>query len=151
MTRKLRLAALMAGTAAVLAGCQGSAITAARLSADVGATFRNMYVLQQHWLGNDDPGVTTDTAAAVCMKGIPAGSASPAAPSGTGPGDNWVCVVHWPAPSGITESLSYDVRVQPGGCYTADGPAPTIGQQTMQTADGDTVPNPLYEFDGCLS
>jgi hypothetical protein len=125
------------------AGCGNGQITASRLQADVGPTFRNMYVLQQHWLGHDDPYTRGDTGTAVCTKG------GPNMPD-VGPGDDWVCLVHWPSPSGITEPISYDVQVQAGGCYTADGPATTIGQQTMQAADGRTVPNPLYAFDGCI-
>jgi hypothetical protein len=140
------LTALALGAAVVLtaAGCGNAGITRAGLQADVGPTFLHMYRLQQQWEGHDDPFTTADTAVASCTKG------GPSTPD-SGPGDDWVCVVHWPSPSGITEPISYDVRVQPGGCYTADGPATTIGQQTMQTSDGRTVPNPLYEFDGCLN
>jgi hypothetical protein len=127
-----------------ISGCGTDRITAASLQANLGPTFRNMYVLQQHWMGHDDPYTRADTSVAVCTKG------GPSEPD-VGPGDDWLCVVHWPSPSGITEPISYDVRVQAGGCYTADGPATTIGQQTMPTADGRTVPNPLYEFDGCLN
>jgi hypothetical protein len=38
------------------------------------------------------------------------------------------------------------------GCYTADGdgPADLNGQQMIVAADGATVTNPLWEFDGCF-
>jgi hypothetical protein len=26
-----------------------------------------------------------------------------------------------------------------------------VGQQNIRTPDGTTVPNPLYEFDGCFT
>jgi hypothetical protein len=129
---------------AVASGCAGGGITRAGLQSDVGPTFRNLYVLQQQWLGHSDQDTTPDTSLASCTKG---GASTP----DSGPGDDWVCVVHWPSPSGITEPIAYDVRVAANGCYTADGPASTIGQQTMQTTDGRTVPNPLYAFDGCLN
>ncbi len=132
-----RRKAIAVGLAAtILAGCASNPVTAARLQGDLGPTFRNMYVLQQHLLGND--GVTTraDVSRAACTK--------------SGPDDDWLCVVHWPAPSGLVDSLTYDVRVQPGGCYTAQGPAGTIGQPTLHASDGTEEPNPLYEFDGCI-
>jgi hypothetical protein len=138
-------AALTLSLALLTTACEAgtSGITSGVLQADIGPTFRNMYLVQQRWLGHDDPYTTRDTSTATCTKG---GPSTPDA----GPGDDWVCVVHWPSPSGITEPIAYDVRVAPGGCYTAQGPAPVIGQQTMPTVDGPTVPNPLYEFDGCL-
>jgi hypothetical protein len=141
---KLRLG-IAAGAVLSLAigGCSNGTITAADLQADIGPLFRNMYVLQQQWLGHDIAYTTADTSVASCTKG---GVSTP----DVGPGDDWVCVVHWPSPSGITEPIAYDVSVQSGGCYTASGPATTIGQQTMQTSNGRTVPNPLYAFDGCL-
>ncbi len=138
--RKLIIAVALA---LPLAACDSGGITRARLQDDVGPTFRNMYVLQQQLIGDDDPFTTPDTSVASCTKG---GTATP----DVGPGDDWVCVVHWPSPSGITEPIAYDVSVKPGGCYTASGPATTIGQQNMQTSDGRSVPNPLYAFDGCL-
>ena len=142
--RRIMIVLVVGVTLLGLAGCGNGGITRASLQAGVGPTFRNMYLVQQRWLGHDDPYTTADTSVASCTKG------GPSTPD-SGPGDDWVCVVHWPSPSGITEPISYDVRVQPDGCYTADGPATTIGQQTMQTAAGKTVPNPLYAFDGCLN
>ena len=139
-----RRKAIAAGVAAgVLSGCAGDPVTAERLQGELGPTFRNMYVLRQHQLGDD--GVTTraDVSRASCTKGAPG---SPQ----RGPGDDWVCVVHWPAPSGLVDSLTYDVHVQPGGCYTAQGPAATVGGQTLRAGDGAEEPNPLYEFDGCI-
>jgi hypothetical protein len=144
MRRMIATAVLVVGVLAAASGCGTGSITRVGLQDDIGPTFRNLYLLQQDWLGNDDPYTTADTSVASCTKG---GASTP----DSGPGDDWICVVHWPSPSGITEPISYDVRVQPGGCYTADGPATTIGQQTMQTPDGRTVVNPLYAFDGCLN
>jgi hypothetical protein len=139
--RRKAIAAGLATT--ILAGCASDPVTAARLQGDVGPTFRNMYVLQQHLLGDEGLPTRADVSLAACTKGAPG---SPQ----RGPGDDWVCVVHWPAPSGLIDSLAYDVRVQPGGCYTAQGPAGAVGQQTLHAADGTEKPNPLYEFDGCI-
>jgi hypothetical protein len=129
---------------AVLAGCGPVDITRAKLQADFGPTFRNMYVLQQHLLGNTPLTVPARTSKASCSKGG-TGTAD------QGPGDNWVCLVDWPAPDGHIEGLGYEVSVKPEGCYTAQGPATYVGQQTMRAADGRSVPNPLFEFYGCLN
>jgi len=144
MRRGVHGAAVALTLLLVVSGCGTGRITGAALQADIGPVFRNMYLLQQRWLGHDIPYTTADTSVASCTKG---GTSTP----DVGPGDDWICVVHWPSPSGITEPISYDVRVQAGGCYTADGPATTIGQQNIQTPDGRSVPNPLYAFDGCLN
>lgn len=143
MRRRLPLALVAAGvTLLATAGCGSVDVTRSRLEAQVGPTFRNMYVLQQHLLGHTELVVPARTSAASCLKG------SRSTPD-SGPGD-WTCQVHWPAPDGQSQTLSYDVKVQPVGCYTAQGPALIVGAQYLHAVDGRTVPNPLYEFDGCL-
>jgi hypothetical protein len=143
MRRRLLLAlAAAGGTLLVAAGCGPVDVTRSRLEAQVGPTFRNMYVLQQHLLGHTELVVPARTSAASCIKG------SRSTPD-SGPGD-WTCQVHWPAPDGQLQTLSYDVKVQPVGCYTAQGPALLVGAQYLHAVNGRTVPNPLYEFDGCL-
>jgi hypothetical protein len=143
--RVLRGAAVAVTAAVVLGGatgCGGSDITAARLERSLGPTFRNLFMLQQSELHGADNVPPPDTWAQ-CGRG---GRAS----GGSGPGDDWVCLVHWPAPSGITQPISYEVHVKPTGCYSAQGPATLVGQQRFQGADGRTHTNPLYEFDGCF-
>jgi len=130
--------------AATLGGCAtDGGITRGRLQAAVGPTFQRMYLLQQSIEGHQDPYTRPDTSVASCTRG------GPSTPD-DGPGADWICVVHWPSPSGITEPVAYDVSVQPGGCYTAEGPATTVGQQTIPDGGGKSVPNPLLAFDGCL-
>jgi hypothetical protein len=141
--RRRVLLGIGAGVALLAAaGCGPVDVTKTRLEAQVGPEFQNMYVLQQHLLGHTELVVPPRTSTATCLKGS---TSTPDA----GPGD-WTCQVHWPAPDGHLETLSYDVKVQPVGCYTAQGPALMIGAQYLHAFDGRTVPNPLYEFDGCL-
>jgi hypothetical protein len=141
-----RLLALV-GAAALLsaaAGCGPAAITRTNLQGDFGPTFANMYVLQQRLLGN--PSVTADAQlrTATCARG------GPETPD-RGPGNDWSCQVYWPlAPAGQAQTVSYDVEAKPTGCYTAQGPANEVGQQTIRAADGRMVTNPLFEFYGCL-
>jgi hypothetical protein len=148
--------ALAAVAAMLLAagGCGTVDITGARLQDNVGSTYLNMYVLQQRLLGRADPPVPLDSSVANCAKGGFGGGGRVGRPDPTTPdrgaGDDWVCQVRWLGPNGLIDTLTYDVRVQPAGCYTAQGPASVVGQQNMRAADGRTVPNPLYEFDGCL-
>lgn len=143
--RRVRARAAGAGLAAVLAatvGCGPVDVTRARLQNDLGPTFENMYVLQQRLLGNGNVNPPAATGVARCSKG------GPSVPD-RGPGD-WLCQVRWPGPDGIVRPLGYDVRVQPTGCYTAQGPASFVGQQLITTQGGGRVTNPLFEFDGCF-
>jgi hypothetical protein len=150
----VRRTLIVLGACLLLAGCGGQDITGAKLAANVGPTFRNMYRLQQRLLGDADRS-TSDNAWARCYKGgavTPGATAIPNshANSGSGAGAGWTCLVHWPAPDGHTQTLGYDVSVKPDGCYTAQGPSGYVGQQTIRTPTGRTVTNPLFEFDGCF-
>jgi len=146
---------LLAGIALLATGCGTSGITGASLAANVGPTFRNMYRLQQRLLGDADQS-TADNAWARCFRGgavKPGATAVPGSTrnSGSGAGTGWTCLVHWPAPDGHTQTLGYELSVQPNGCYTAQGPSGYVGQQDIRTPEGKTVTNPLFEFDGCLT
>ena len=140
MNNRYRVAALTAATglALLLAGCSGPAVTSSRLQDAVGLSFSRLYVLQQNELGHD---VAPPDATSVCVRN---GSA---ALSGAG---SWTCAVHFPYPDGHVEPLSFDVEVQPVGCYTAAGPPAAVGQQKMLSAAGTTITNPLFTFDGCF-
>lgn len=131
-------AALLAGTTA----CGRGDITRGRLQDDFGPTFRNMYVLQ-HRLFGQDATAPPQLSAADCTKG------GPQTPD-QGPGDDWTCQVYWPV-NGTLQTLGYEVQVKATGCYTAQGPTSNVGRQYLHTADGRTVVNPLYAFDGCLN
>ncbi|MGO9972486.1 MAG: hypothetical protein ACLP01_06705 [Solirubrobacteraceae bacterium] len=45
-------------------------------------------------------------------------------------------------------AITYDVSVKANGCYHAEAPPGFVGQQTMRAANGTTVINPLFAFDG---
>lgn len=74
----------------------------------------------------------------------------------TGPGD-WICTFQIFAPTpGSTlppepMTVSYDISVQPDGCYKAQSPPAFIGQQTFTDPAGDQVVNPLYTIYGCFN
>lgn len=135
---RLGQAAAVTGLAVLLAGCGGPAVTSSRLQDAVGVSFSRLYVLQQNELGHD---VTPPDATSTCVRN---GSAAL-----TGAG-SWTCAVHFPYPDGHVEPLSFDVEVQPVGCYTAAGPPAAVGGQKIRTATGVTVTNPLFVFDGCF-
>lgn len=129
-------------TAIAASGCGRVDITQARLQNDLGPTFSHLYILQQDLLGQPRINPPAQASVVACTKG------SASVPD-KGAGD-WTCRVNWPAPDGTVRTISYDVRVQPQGCYTAQGPPSIVGQQTLTAANGRTLPNPLYEFDGCF-
>ena len=134
--------AVVAALGATTSGCGGGDLTKTRLEHALGPAFRHLYVLQQTELNGSDSGQAPDSWAN-CKKG------GPHTPD-RGSGGDWVCVVRWPSGGGITKPISYEVNVQPGGCYTAQGPASLVGQQQLHGADGKQHTNPLYEFDGCI-
>ena len=47
-----------------------------------------------------------------------------------------MCTVHFPYPDGHLVPLSFDVEVQPIGCYTATGPPAVVGQLTLTSPAG---------------
>lgn len=131
--------ALLAAAIAVT-GCSSGAVSADRLGSAVGLAYQRLYVVQQHDLGRTD--VTPPDRATTCTRN---GST---AHSGSG---SWVCTVHFPYPDGHLVPLSFDVVVQPIGCYTATGPPAVVGQLTLSSPASGPVTNPLFAFDGCLT
>lgn len=135
----LALALLLGAT-----GCR-SAVTADRLEPAVRTSFARLFVLQQVQRGI--PVDETDlNATADCGRGTATGAT-------TGPGDDWVCNLTWRTPTATTGGAVYSLSVKPDGCYTADGDGPTDlnGSPTLVDADGRTVLNPLWAFDGCFA
>ncbi|BEP13541.1 hypothetical protein acdb102_18520 [Acidothermaceae bacterium B102] len=129
-------AVLLAAT--TLTGCSGGGVSADGLGRAVGTAYQRLYVVQQHDLGRTE--VTPPDRAATCTRNG----------SGSGSG-SWVCTVHFPYPDGHLVPLSFDVEVQPIGCYTATGPPAVVGQLTLASPAGGSVTNPLFAFDGCLA
>jgi hypothetical protein len=141
------LATLLAVSAAV-AGCGPVDVTRSRLEGAVGPTFANLYVVQQSLLGRPAGAASDVGARATCQKG------GPGTPD-EGAGEDWVCTVFGTvafvrADGGVIQRLRYEVNAKPDGCYTATGAPQVVGLQTLQAPGGDTVVNPLYEFDGCF-
>jgi hypothetical protein len=137
-------AAILAGVLGV-SGCGSSGITKDRLNHAVAPTFANLYVLQQSLRGRKGAAATLNSKAD-CARGD-------ASTADSGAGNDWTCTVTWfnTGPN-IAVTAQYQVHVQTNGCYTADGdgPADLNGQQLITAADGATVTNPLWEFDGCF-
>ncbi|MEV5571313.1 hypothetical protein AB0L06_14780 [Spirillospora sp. NPDC052269] len=129
-----------------LAGCDTTAVNRDRVNAAVAPTFANLYVLQQQLRGRKV------AAAAVKARADCARGTGPNA-STKGAGDDWTCTLSWfNAGPAVTATANYQLHVQPNGCYTADGDGPSDlnGTPTLTAADGATVTNPLWRFDGCF-
>jgi hypothetical protein len=134
-----QLAVIGVGVAVLGTGCSAGEVTASALQASVGTAYQRLYLLQQHELGHD-------------VSPPPDGSAQCARSGSTaksGPG-SWTCTVHFPYADGHIVPLSFDVEVQPIGCYIASGPPAIVGQLELTTPKGSSVTNPLYAFDGCF-
>lgn len=148
MRRSAVTAAMVAAIAAVTlgsTGCGTSGITRDRLNHAVGPTFAELYALQQSLRGRQVTAASA-RARADCARGGPATADS-------GAGNDWACTITWfDTGPNIARTAAYQVHVQTNGCYTADGdgPADLNGRQMIVAADGATVTNPLWEFDGCF-
>jgi hypothetical protein len=64
----------------------------------------------------------------------------------------WVCTLIWHGPNQATLHDTYDLSVGTDGCYTAvvDAAESQLGGPTIKTADGTSVRNLLYSFEGCF-
>lgn len=121
-------------------------VTPSRLQASLTPEFNRLTLLQQHELGRQVP-------AGARLNILPSCSRRGSTPNG--PGD-WVCTLNVILPSAGAvpfqqTPVSYDVSVQPDGCYKAQSPPAFIGQQLMRDAFGHNVVNPLYTIYGCLN
>lgn len=146
MRRFLLLALGAAVALPVLTGCDTTGVTGERVNASVAPTFANLYVLQQQLRGRRVTAATVK-ARADCARGT-----GPDA-STKGAGDDWTCTLSWfNAGPAVTATANYQLHVQPNGCYTADGDGPSDlnGTPSLTAADGASVTNPLWRFDGCF-
>ncbi len=134
-----RALAILTVAALAASGCSSHAITSSALQQAVGSTYQRLYLLQQEELGHV-PSPTPD-GTAQCLRTGSTGH--------SGPG-SWTCTVHFPYPDGHLVPLSFDVEVQPVGCYVATGAPAIVGQLKLLTPSGRSVTNPLYAFDGCF-
>jgi len=121
-------------------------VTAGRLQATLTPEFNNLTLLQQRELGRTVP-------AGARLQILPSCARRGSTPSG--PGD-WVCTLNVFIPQAGAvpfqqTPVTYDVSVQPDGCFKAQSPPAFIGQQLMRDASGHNVVNPLYTIYGCLN
>jgi hypothetical protein len=140
-TRSWLVLAGVIAAAFLLSGCSASPVTSVRLNNAVGPAFARLYAVDQRQLGKS-AGPKPD-GAATCTRNNKDHPSS-------GSGDDWVCVLNFPFADGHIQPITYDVSVQADGCYTADGPSQIVGQQQQVGSSGETVTNPLFEFDGCF-
>ncbi|MDQ1645349.1 MAG: type transport system permease protein [Cryptosporangiaceae bacterium] len=142
----LPLAVLLAVTIALLTAslpAGGSGIEREKVQRSVATAFAHLYRLQTRQLHRPDVTESQLAATAACTKGDGLGAAE-------GPGNDWRCVVSWHLPGATaTGSAIYQLDVDPGGRYVADGDGPkeVNGYFQVRTPTGDG-PNPLWQFDG---
>lgn len=143
--RVVRWGAAAVVASAVLGGCSGAGPSRAELAPAFATTFANLYALQQAERGRS---VEAATLAATARCGRAGG-----VEAGRGPGEDWRCEVTYASGRERVPALAtYGLRVRADGCFTADGdePAELVAQQTVVRPDGVSVPNPLWQLDGCV-
>jgi ABC-2 type transport system permease protein len=123
-----------------------TAITRARLEPAIAQAFDRLTLLQQRELGRP---VGRDASLKLSTR------CSRRSPNSQGPGDDWSCTMLVVTPQlgalplGLTP-VTYDVSVKSNGCYRAQAPPLFVGQQTISTARGRSVINPLFLIYGCF-
>ncbi len=118
-------------------------VTQPRVQASLDQTFTNLYLDQQQVLGRPAPSPAAMHTTSSCVR---RGGTIAA----VGPGNDWVCQVHWTDVTGNPVGGKFDLQVHSNSCWTASGPADVLGSFTITDAAGRDVPNPVNAFDGCF-
>jgi hypothetical protein len=145
LKRLLPIAIAVMLVAGSLSACGGSVVTRPRLERSLAQTFSNEYVKQADLLGHQGVTVSSLHANAFCDKG------GPNVPD-RGPGADWNCYMHWNDPNvPLSDGTGkFEMNVHSNACYTAGGPSKLTGLLTITDTHGETVDNPVFEFDGCF-
>lgn len=124
------------------ASCGSSPITSSRIEVAIGHTFANLVHAQLARTGLSPVPASDITVTASCYR-------SNGSTVGAG---EWVCTLIWHGPNQATLHDTYDLSVGTDGCYTAvvDVAESQLGGPTIKMADGTTVRNLLYSFEGCF-
>jgi hypothetical protein len=124
------------------ATCGSSPVTSTRVEAAIAHTFANLVHAQLARTGLSPIAVSDLTVTTSCYRSN----------GGTIGAGEWVCAVIWHGPNQTTLRDTYDLAVGTDGCYTAvvDAAESQLGGPTIKTANGTTVRNLLYSFEGCF-
>lgn len=137
--RRVLVAVALCAIAAGTAGCGNATdFTSAKMDGDVARTYAN-YLRRQQAAEGLAPAAAPAVRARCGRGGRLSGS--------SGAGKDWQCIIT-AQPRGGPTRAHYDVVARATACYTAT--SPDFGAQTIRTATGRRVDNPLYQFDGCL-
>jgi ABC-2 type transport system permease protein len=144
--RVVAVTVVVIGALAIGGGLGPGSVTERRVESSIGATFNNATLLQQALIGRYAPPNARLRVEPHCNK---RGAAD------AGPGD-WLCnvYVYLPQPKAVPfqqSNVEYDVSVQYNGCWKASSPPAFVGGQTMQSAGGRQVTNPLFVVYGCFN
>jgi hypothetical protein len=133
------------GVAAIggLSACGDADVTKARVEASLTPTFTNLYLQQQQLLGHPQVTAASMQASTSCDRGGPN-------VADTGAGRDWICMITWNDDTGTSQEGKFELQVHSSSCWTANGPAKTIGSFTVTDTAGREVLNPVSAFDGCF-
>jgi hypothetical protein len=132
--------AIAAVATIALSACGQSPITSNRIENAIQTTFANLVELQVSRLGLPPMPAPDFAVTAICRKPT-------AADAGAG---EWVCTLVWQGPDRRTLRDTYDLMVGTDGCFAASVSGEGLGGPTLKAADGRTVRNLLYAFEGCF-
>ena len=118
-------------------------VTKARVEASLTPTFTNLYLVQQQLLGHPQVTAASVHPSTSCDRGGPK-------VADTGPGRDWICMITFNDSSGTQQQGKFELQVHSSSCWTANGPAKTVGSFTITDTAGREVTNPVNAFDGCF-
>jgi hypothetical protein len=118
-------------------------VTKDRVEASLTPTFTNVYLQQQQLLGHPQVTAASMQPSTSCDRGGPN-------VADTGAGRDWICIIDWTDDTGTKQEGKFELQVHSNSCWTAAGPAKTVGSFTITDTAGRDVPNPVNAFDGCF-
>jgi ABC-2 type transport system permease protein len=135
--------AVTTGLVAATSGASGSGIDQTKIQKSVATAFAHLYVLQEQEMHRPPLTETQLHTSATCLKSEGLGTQE-------GPGTDWRCTVSWSVPGdNVTAQSVYQLDVTANGRYIADGDGPQeVNGYFLIKTNGQTVSNPLWQFDG---
>ena len=143
LTKRLLASAISLASVALLASCGTTDVTRARVENALTPTFANLYVQQAAILGHPGVTVTSTAASATCDRGGPK-------VADEGPGADWICMIHFTDETRTAQDGKFELQIKANSCYAATGPSRLLGPVMITDTQGNDVPNPTFEFDGCF-
>jgi hypothetical protein len=116
-------------------------VTRPRLEKSLAQSFTNLY-LQQGIILDIPTTAARINAQPTCDRGGPT-------VKDVGAGADWICMMNFTDLTGTPQQGKFELVAKANYCYTASGPSKIVGLLTITDHHGNTVLNPVFEWDAC--